>query len=127
MFITVCSKAKINVSVLHCTLKLNEDIYITTFKGQIDTICGHKMMNLSLIILYILLLRIYSVTALKDNDLVIHKSSYGKMRVKNWNVHHSKTANRSFKLSVESGVESTDAKPDQPKNGPVSKEFIKGK
>ena len=85
------------------------------------------MMNLSLIILYILLLRIYSVTALKDNDLVIHKSSYGKMRIKNWNVNHSKSANKSFKLSVESGTESTDAKSDQPDGGPGSKEFGKGK
>ena len=87
---------------------------------------GRKMMNLSFIIVYILLLRIYSVTALKDNDLVIHKSSYGKMRMNNWNVKQSKSGNRSFKLSVESGAESTDAKSDQPINGPGSKEFSKG-
>ena len=90
------------------------------------------MMNLSVLILYFLLLRIYPVRAIKDNNLVIRQSSYEKitfdpMKVKHYDLNQSKSGNKDAILRVEYDAEYINAKRNQPKMKYSAKRHKKGK
>ena len=89
------------------------------------------MMNISTLVLYVLLLRIYPVKAIKDNNLVIRKSSYSKMTLnpmdgKNYDNSQARIANKDGKLRMEYSAEYNDAKRGEPKNNKGAKRHRKG-